>query len=216
MLYRHSTPTQGQTITDSFSSPSGVVSVDSTSQFTPSQPSTWPAPPATFDNDFLRIFSTIVDETITKEFENVLSDIRNCSREGLKHRGHVIAVALLCAIDAVATYGYDDASIKNGRVKMRYTNFITNHFPADYRQYAEKIYLQYRNASAHGWHFLEVSITPDNTPLQDSNGHLSVGLLNLFQALKTGINDFVSTLNQNPNLQSKTIIRYTQQRDRAL
>ncbi|HEY6388333.1 MAG TPA: hypothetical protein VIX91_21850 [Candidatus Acidoferrum sp.] len=55
------------------------------------------------------------------EISNVLEDIRK-SNGVLQHRGHVVAIALMCALDAVASYGYRGHYI---------SDFIKAHFRAD-------------------------------------------------------------------------------------
>jgi len=46
----------------------------------------------------------------------------------LRHRGHVIAIALMCALDAIASYGYR---------KHYVADFIRAHFYPDYHPHAE-------------------------------------------------------------------------------
>jgi hypothetical protein len=94
--------------------------------FTPWQPSTWPAAPSKFNQAFYEILKRIFQETMVDELQNVVDDVQraNCaSAFPLEHRGHVIAVAYMCALDAISAYGY-----KNRR---RVAKFVRQYFPAE-------------------------------------------------------------------------------------
>jgi hypothetical protein len=83
------------------------------SGFVPWQPSTWPLPPDRWDAEFTPVLRRIFDETILDELQNVVSDARIRTEGGLAHRGHVIAIGLMCAIDAISSYAY--ASVERDR-----------------------------------------------------------------------------------------------------
>src|SRR5260221_5037068 len=76
----------------------------------PWQPSTWPKAPATWDPDFVPVLRGIFGTTILDEIRNVIEDAQ--ARKGsLVLRGHVVALAILCAIDTVSSYAYRMAVI---------------------------------------------------------------------------------------------------------
>jgi hypothetical protein len=60
------------------------------------------------------------------EIDNVIADAGG----DLQHRGHVVAIALLCALDASSSYGYGR---KNGKQILP---FVRTHFPGDNRPHA--------------------------------------------------------------------------------
>ena len=57
------------------------------------------------------VLKRIFEVSMLMEINNVIEDAtqRNGS---LEHRGHVLAISLLCALDAISSYGYGR---KNGR-----------------------------------------------------------------------------------------------------
>jgi len=74
------------------------------------QPSAWPAAPAD-DHEFVLIVKRIFELSRLLEISNVMDDA-TARTGGLEHRGHVIAISLFCALDAISSYGYGK---KNGR-----------------------------------------------------------------------------------------------------
>ena len=68
------------------------------------QPSTWPPTPPAVDAQFIFSLKRIFEESILSEIANVVSDATKCNGD-LQHRGHVVAIALMCALDAIASYG---------------------------------------------------------------------------------------------------------------
>jgi len=66
------------------------------------------------------------------EVKNVIDDAT--ARNGnVEHRGHVIAISMLCPLDAISSYGY---GAKSGN---QIPEFIKSHFPAEYRSFADSI-----------------------------------------------------------------------------
>ncbi len=210
-------------VTSEFMSPSGVVSCEKEKDsFISWQPTKWPKPPDSFNNDFFNTIEEIFNETIIAEIENVLNDIKNCSSEGLEHRGHVIAIALLCAIDTISSYAYGRSVIekcsscgRGDRVGPRYKLFIEKHFPSDYRSHANEIYKLYRNSVVHSWNLFGATMLPDNESLESNNGVLSFGLLNLFDAIKIAVKDFLDELKVDKILQKATLKRYKELKGKA-
>ncbi|MDO8633461.1 MAG: hypothetical protein Q8O97_01960 [bacterium] len=170
--------------------------------FIPWQPSTWPKPSIVYSTEFAETLEIIIKETMLNEIENVISDA-HIVNGSLEHRGHVVALALLCAVDSIAAYAF------SGGVGSRYIKFITTFFPADYQPFADDIYNLYRNSSVHSWNLFEVGMWPGNEPIRKDNGSLSFGLLNFFQALKNAVDNFLSTLPQDTNLQTNSLTRYS-------
>ena len=190
-------------------------------KFIPWQPSTWPEPPATFDIGFHKNLKRILNETILKEIYNVISDAQS-SGQGLVHRGHVVALAMLCAIDAISSYAFpkkNEECKKCGRsdhIGPKYKRFISDFFPQDYKPFAKAIYNLYRNSMVHSWNLFKVGILPGNQPISKKDGTISFGLLNFFDALKKATKNFLLCLTDNPALQMASLKRYKELKDSAL
>jgi hypothetical protein len=167
-------------------------------------PSTWPATPTSVDAPFIAALKTIFDGSILSEIKNVVADAQ--ARNGdLEHRGHVVAIALMCALDAISAYGYRGVAGWDNGVHIE--NFIKNHFPPDYQLHAAAIRALYRNCLIHSWNLFEVTLRPGNESIQ-LNGTLSFGLLNFLSALETATSDFLTKLASDPTLQRTTLERY--------
>lgn len=176
--------------------------------FYPWMPSTWPAPPANFDANFVETLKHIFDETMLGEIENVIQDVTK-SNGDLQHRGHVVAISLLCALDAISSYGY---GAKSGK---QIPAFIHAHFPSEYRPHAEGILYLCRHAMVHSWNLFGAAISPGVDSPKKVGGALSFGLLNFFQALKKSVGDFLKKLETDVDLQRNTLNRYRQLRRTA-
>ncbi|HZW80924.1 MAG TPA: hypothetical protein VFF50_10660 [Candidatus Deferrimicrobiaceae bacterium] len=124
------------------------------------QPSTWPAVPAVVDETFINHLKRIFEESILLEIRNVIDDAQE-NHGDLQHRGHVIAIALMCALDAIASYGYRNHHVGD---------FIKAHFRADYHAFADAIYQLHRNSLVHSWNLFEATIYPDHTKIKLENG----------------------------------------------
>ena len=170
--------------------------------FVPWLPSTWPEPPVSFNADFARTLKRIIKKTMLDEIENVISDAR-AANGSLEHRGHVVALAILCAIDSIAAYSF------SGRVGARYKKFISTFFPISYRPFAKDIYEFYRNSIVHSWNLFQVGIWPGNESIAKNGGALSFGLINCFDALNKAVGNFLSELLKDPNLQQNCLKRYS-------
>src|SRR5438128_388419 len=160
-------------------------------QFLPWQPSTWPSPPSSWDAEFVPVLRRIFEETIVSELFNVVGDALERTDGTLAHRGHVIAIGLMCAIDAASSYAYQSAERdkcksckRTDSVGPRYRRFISEHFPSEYRPYASDLYSLYRNSLVHSWHLFEASMTPDERPPSRKGQTLHLGLVGLLQALR--------------------------------
>lgn len=169
------------------------------------QPSTWPPPPAKWDDEFGRLLKAIFSETILDEISNVVEDAKKVNGS-LVHRGYVVAIGLLCAIDAIASYAYP------GKVGRRYRRFIKEHFPVDYRPNASALYDLYRNSLVHSWHLFQAAMYPGTEPIKKDKEGVSFGLLNLFAALKSGVDvdDLFARLQNEPKLQTSVLRRYSE------
>ena len=172
------------------------------------QPSTWPATPAQVDEKYVHALKRIFEESILGEIGNVISDAQKCNGD-LQHRGHVIAISLMCALDALASYGY------RGEKGAHIHGFIENHFPGDYQPHAADIYGFYRCSLVHSWNLFEAAICPGNERIDSTDGTLSFGLLNFFDALTFAAADFLEKLEIDANLQRNTLERYDQLRESA-
>ncbi len=187
--------------------------IGSTNGFKPWQPSTWPDAPRIFDTDFQRILERIIYETIIGEIENVILDARSSGR-GLVHRGHVIALAMFCAIDALSAYAFKsttDACATCGRgdrVGPRYKRFISEFFPGRYRPYTEDLYNLYRNSMVHSWNLFKVGILPGCKQIYRKGGAVAFGIPSFFKALTTACDNFFRALSSDSDLQEACLARY--------
>lgn len=146
--------------------------------FIPWQPGTWPRAPQQFNSDFHATLSQIFYGSMVDELRNVIRDIQAANPGGapLAHRGHVVAVACMCALDAVSLYGYKNKNVKK---------FIREHFPDDYKPYASRIYPGYRHNLVHAWNlFGSAALLPGNEPISEQAGQVSFGILNFVDAFE--------------------------------
>jgi len=190
-------------------------------EFLPWRPSTWPAAPLTFQNDFQMVIERIVRETIIGEIGNVVGDI--CKSNGdLQHRGHVVAIAMLCAVDTLSSYAFNNPeaemcpTCKRGdKVGPRYKKFVETFFPDQYKALGPDIYSLYRNAMVHSWNLFQVTIYPDGETIQRAQRGVSFGLLNFFTALQSATSGFLEDLSQDAALQASTLNRYRSLKESA-
>lgn len=183
--------------------------------FMPWQPSTWPEPPQAYIAEFSVTLERIFRETILDEISNVISDA-TVVNDGLSHRGHVVLLALMCAVDSMAAYAFNNIT-GNGCQGTRYENFIATYFPVEYRAHAKNIYELYRNSSVHSWNLFQVGILPGNESITSDNGRaLSFGLLNFNDALAEATESLLTDLSTNPILQTNCIQRYTALKNSAV
>jgi hypothetical protein len=183
--------------------------------FTPWQPSTWPEF-SVVDSNFIETVRHIFTQTITEEIDNVIRDaIEN--NGSLEHRGHVIAIAQLCAIDTISSYALFNAEDalcrqchrRDSKVN-KYNKYIQSFFPKEYQQFSKDIYKLFRNTMIHSWNLFEVGIRPDNSVPVKNDNCLVFGLLNFQAALKRSVEVFLEELKTNQELQKNTLDRYIQ------
>ncbi len=172
------------------------------SGFVPWQPSTWPQPPQSgWDPAFAKVIERIFQEAIIDELDGVVGDAQH--RNGsLAHRGYVIGLGLLCAVDALASYAYP------GKVGKRYKKFVEKHFPSNYAAHAGAIYELHRCNLVHSWHLFEASITAGNESVRMDGAGVTFGLLNFLDALKAAFGDFMKRLSLDTALQGNVLKRY--------
>lgn len=101
--------------------------------FLPWQPTSWPAPNPDFQL-FSADLEVILRETILVEIRNVIADAKQVNG-GLEHRGHVIALSLLCAVDTLSSYAFEDVGIqmcekcgRGDKIGPRYQKYIESFF----------------------------------------------------------------------------------------
>jgi hypothetical protein len=162
------------------------------------QPSTWPQTPTTVDEKFVYTLKHIFEESILAEIKNVISD----AQKNLQHRGHVVAIALFCALDATSSYGY------GARCGNQIPAFVRAHFTTEYHPYADHLLKLYRHAMIHSWNLFEVAILPGNERITGASGILEFGLLHFFEALVDGVHHFLECLEVDVGLQAMTLARY--------
>jgi len=169
------------------------------------QPSTWPAASVSTPGEFIEVLKRIFEESILGEVHHVIGDITK-SNGTLAFRGHVVAIAMMCALDAISSYGYRGK--KNGK-------FIVSHFPDEYRPHAGQIYKMIRSSMVHSWNLFEASLYAGNSTIRLEGGTLAFGLLNFFDALVAGTEDFLNCLPTGGDLLTNSIKRYEELRATA-
>src|SRR2546428_379410 len=172
--------------------------------FLPWQPSTWPAAPARVE-DFITVLRKVFNESMLDELRNVVEDVKK-SNGDLGHRGHVVAIALMCALDAVSSYSYRREHI---------AKFVNNHFPPEYRPHANDIYGMYRNSLIHSWNLFGATLLPGSEGIRKTDHTLSFGILNFLSAFQSGVDDFLRKLETDVHLQLNTRNRYERLRTTA-
>ena len=133
------------------------------------------------------------------EIKNVIDDIHK-SNGSLTGRGHVVAVAEMCALDAIASYGYRNHYV---------SDFIQVHFRPDYHPFANDIYKLHRNSLVHSWNLFEATIYPDDTKIKSEAGVVAFGLLDFFTVLVQATENFLNRL-EGVDLQRNTLARYAE------
>lgn len=188
-------------------SASGSGSLADVVQFVPWQPSKWPDAPA--DNqEFVGVLKRIFEVSMLVEINNVIADAVALSGS-LQHRGHVVAISLLCALDTISSYGYGARSGK------QIPDFFV-HFPNEYRPYAKAILKLYRHEMVHSWNLFKVAIRPGNESISSDGGVICFGLLNFFEALKQATENFLEQLANDTALQMNARKRYNRLRASAV
>ena len=193
---------------------------DSVRRLLPWQPSTWP--PADPDPlSFWVDFEFIVEESILTEIENVITDAQKANGS-LKHRGYVIALALLCAVDTLASYAYEDVEAseckcchRKDKIRPRFKKYIENFFPEDYKPHAEALYALYRNSIVHSWHLFKAGLLPEEERIQVIDGVVCFGLKHLFWALEESFKNFKKQFENDTNVQRSVMHRYSDLRSSA-
>ena len=189
--------------------------LESGTEFTPWQPSTWPDVPASFDGAFADVLERIIQETVLDEITNVISDAQKVQGT-LEHRGHVIGLSMLCAIDTLAAYTFPPTNVpcpscgRGDTVGPNYRSFITEYFPADYQLFAEQLYTLYRSTMVHSWNLFGVGILPGDENISNDGGVLFFGLLNFNAALKTAFGQYKDALAADAEVQKASLARYRQ------
>jgi hypothetical protein len=73
----------------------------------------------------------------------------------------------------------------------------------------------FRLSLVHSWNLFEASIYADNSPIRLEGGTLAFGLLNFFDALVAGTEDFLNCLSAGGDLLTNAISRYEELRATA-
>jgi hypothetical protein len=171
-------------------------------EFVPWLPSTWPEPPINADEGFVGVLERILRGSMLNEIGNVINDAKG----DLEHRGHVVALSLLCATDAIASYGYRGTHM---------SKFIGAHFPDDYKMHCDDFYTLYRNSLVHSWNLFEATLYPGNETVKKVGDTLIFGLLNFWHALEYSVDDFLLKMKTGIQLQNNTLNRYRNLKNRA-
>ena len=185
--------------------------------FIPWQPSTWTEP----DDNFLSNLETIFQTTILDEIGNVISDAQKANGS-LEHRGHVISLAMLCAVDTLSSYAFLDIEKevcetckRPDGVRGHYIKYVEDFFPDSYKPFSELIYKKYRNSTVHSWNVFEVGMLPGDEPIEMQGESLIFGLINFYKALQESVENFIETAKTNEEIQKSCLERYTRLRGSA-
>ncbi len=166
-------------------------------------PSTWPPAPVPIDSAFVDTLANIFRAGMLEEIQNVIDDAF-ASGGSLEHRGHVVAVAMMCALDSLSCF-----ASKAKKQKVRIANFVQNFFPMEFHEFAEDIYLGFRNGLVHEWFLTRVVFLPDEEPITREDGKpVSMGLLTFQRGLEQSVSGFVDTLRSDPFLCRIASARY--------
>ena len=182
------------------------------------QPSTWPDSPETYNEGLGKALERIFNDSLLLEINNVIQD----ARPNLEHRGHVVALAILCAIDTLSSYAFRDVNRdiclscrRTDQVGPRYEKYIKTFFPLEYKPFARKIYKLYRNQITHSWNLFEAGMLPGDKPITEQNGTIVFGLINFFNALEESVVSFLTELKVNNSLQNSVLLRYRELKQMA-
>jgi hypothetical protein len=106
----------------------------------------------------------------------------------------------MCALDAVASYGY-----KNRHV----AKFVKRHFPEAYKQYANMFYQGYRNSLVHSWNLVgNFALLSGNQVPRMKDGELQIGVIHFADAFERAVRDYLQRLKSDKALQDRTLHRY--------
>jgi hypothetical protein len=167
-------------------------------------PSTWPSPPSVPDEAFIELLAAIFQTGMLDEIGNVIEDafVRNGN---LEHRGHVIAISMMCALDSLSRF----ASVEEGQ-RARVTSFVRNFFPFEFSSFADNINTGSRNGLVHEWFMTEVAFLPDDEPITvEANVTVSMGLLTFKNGLERSVVSFVGSLRTSDDFRQFALDRYT-------
>jgi hypothetical protein len=164
------------------------------------QPSTWP-PADPYQLLFAQTLDSIFKESLLAEIQNVIDDATT-QNGGLQHRGHVVAIALFCATDALGAYAF------NTGVGKRFRKFVEVYFPSEYQVHSVDLYAVFRNSVVHSWNLFSAGMTPGNEVIRLESGTLRLGLLNYFEALKHAANNLVEAVEKDSGVEACARKRY--------
>jgi hypothetical protein len=180
---------------------------DEATGIVPHHPSSWPDS-TKCDGEFMAALRKIFDESILGEIDNVIQDAQQCTGS-VDHRGYVIALALMCALDAISSYGYGD---QRG---AQIPDFIRAHFPKEYHPLAKIIWTAYRGGGVHNWHLLAAGISGDGPPISYLKDVPCINLLLLRDAFRAAVDDYFEKLKTDAALRSMTLERYRDLKKKA-
>jgi hypothetical protein len=204
MRYRLASLTQASTEAPSITG--AIIAAPPTQAFRPWLPSTWPPAPGSVHPAFIGTLRTIFRTSVLGEIGNVIADVK-ANNGSLEHRGHVIGIALMCALDSISSYGYRGQSS---------AKFVIAHFPSDYHPFALDVYNLYRVSLVHKWNLLAAILYSDDTPIHRDKGIVAFGLLNFFDALQRATEDYLHRLSFDEHLQGNTLRRYEELKGSAV
>lgn len=191
------------------------------------QPNTWPVAPAVYDDGFAITLKRIFQESMIDEIANVINSVPVSDTDSVPtvvHKGHVIALAILCGIDTLSSYAYkfqtQNHCITCGhkypeRIASQYKKYIETFFPVDYRPFANEIYKLYRCPITHSWNLFGATMSLGNRTIQMGTNGIILGLNNFFVAFETSMNNFIEVMRADRDIQRVALHRYEELRTTA-
>ena len=88
-------------------------------------------------------------------------------------------------------------------------SFVKEHFPPEYKTFANRIYADYRLPLVHSWNlFGDGALLPGNDAITRRNGLVQVGILNFVDSFEKAVGDFLNKLVNDKELQKVALRRY--------
>lgn len=189
---------------------SGANAVNDADTFQPRLPSTWPVSAESPDASVVEVWKELFQQGILAEIDNVIGDAMTVNRS-LSGRGHVVALAMMCALDSLSQFAYQGV-----QQHVRIAGFIERFFPPEFHPLRADINDHYRNCLIHEWFMTAVAFEPLNEPLRrEGNGTISMGLLTFRKALHVAVDRFIEELRGDQEARQTAARRYRSIHGRA-
>jgi hypothetical protein len=187
-------------------SPIGVsgAMIQAPAIFYPQLPSTWPPVPINPTAEFVAVWDALFNRGMLMEIDNVYNDVADRNAGSLSGRGHVLALAMMCALDSLSQFAF-----VGERQHVRIAGFIEEYFPQEFRSIAAEINDHYRNGLVHEWFMTAVAFEPEDEPIRrEQNGSIVMGLRTFKNGLDAAVIEFLAKLRIDDELRRTAAIRY--------